>query len=112
VTDTLRMTPINLLEVTTRAVRAGRIIESLSLAMPALADLWRQVDGALSDVQVLAAEISQLRDSLTASWIDRANLAAAGRATISAYRGGEDDPLSYLRDELLAQGFGTERSGA
>jgi hypothetical protein len=112
VTDTPRMKPINLPEVTSRAVHAGRIINSLSLAMPVLADLWRQVDCALSDVQVLASEISHLRDLLTACRIDRANLAAAGRATITAYRGGENDPLSYLRDELLAQGFGVERSGA
>jgi len=65
-----------------------------------------------SDIPGLAIEISRLRDSLTACRIDRANLAAAGRATITAYRSGESDPLSYLYDELLAQGFGTQRSGA
>lgn len=110
--DTPRTNPINLPEVTSRAVRAGRIIASLSLAMPASTGLWRQVDGALADIPILAAEISRLRDSLTACRIDRANLAAAGRATITAYRNSENDPLSYLHDELLAQGFGTQRSGA
>jgi hypothetical protein len=112
VTDAPRTNPINLPEVTSRAVRAGRIITSLSLAMPASVGLWSQVDGALADIPVLAAEISRLRDSLTACRIDRANLAAAGRATIAAYRSGESEPLSYLHDELLAQGFGTQRSGA
>jgi hypothetical protein len=111
-TDTPRTNPINLPEVTSRAVRAGRTITSLSLAMPVLADLWRQVDGALADIHLLADEISRLRDSLTACRIDRANLAAAGRATITAARSGESDPLSYLHDELRAQGFGSQRSGA
>ena len=32
-------------------------------------------------------------------------------ATIAAYHDGEPDPLSYLRDELHAQGFGTGRGG-
>jgi hypothetical protein len=112
VTDTPRTNPINLLEVTSRAMRASRIVTSLSLAIPASAGLWREVDGALSDIPVLAAEISRLRDSLTDCRIDRANLAAAGRATIKAYRSGESDPLSYLHDELLAQGFGIQRSGS
>ena len=49
------------------------------------------------------------RERLTAVRLDRANLAAAGRATIAAYHDGEPDPLSYLRDELHAQGFSTER---
>jgi hypothetical protein len=112
VTDTPRTNPINLLEVTSRAERASRIVASLSLAMPTLTGIWRQMDGALSDIPILATEISGLHDSLTASRIDRANLAAAGRATITAYRSGENDPLSYLHDELVAQGFGTQRSGA
>jgi hypothetical protein len=112
VTDTPRTNPINLLEVTSRAKRAVRIVNSLSLAMRTLADLLRQMDSALSDIPSLAAEISGIRDSLTACRIDRANLAAAGRAAITAYRNGENDPLSYLHDELLAQGFSTQRSGA
>jgi hypothetical protein len=112
VTDTPRTNPINLLEVTSRAERASRIVTSLSLAMPTLAGVWRQMDGALSEIPILASEISGLRDSLTACRIDRANLAAAGRATIAGFRSGETEPLSYLYDELLVQGFGTRRSGA
>ena len=112
-TDTPRTNPINLPEVTSRAVARGPHHRQLLAApCPRCADLWRQVDDALADIPILAAEISRLRDSLTACRIDRANLAAAGRATITAYRNGETDPLSYLHDELHAQGFGTQRSGA
>jgi hypothetical protein len=37
--------------------------------------------------------------------LDRANLAAAALASIAAQHDGEPDPLSYLRDELRAQGY-------
>jgi hypothetical protein len=107
VPETPRTSTINLLEVSTRAEHARHIITGFSLAAPILTDLWRQVDDALSDIPALAAEISRLRAWLTACRIDRANLAAAGRATLAAYHNGEPDPLSYLRDELRAQGFGT-----
>jgi hypothetical protein len=106
VPDTPHISPINLLEVSNRAQKARHIITGFSLATPTLADLWRQVDDALSDVHALAAEITGLRYRLTGSRIDRANLAAAGRVTITAYGNGESDPLAYLRDELHAQGFG------
>ena len=105
--DTPRTSPINLLEVSTRAEHARHIVSGFSLATPTLADLWRQVNDALSDTPALAAEIGRLRDWLTVCRIDRANLAAAGRVTIAAYHNGEPDPLAYLRDELRAQGFGT-----
>jgi hypothetical protein len=41
--------------------------------------------------------------------LDRANLAAAAFATIAAHQDGEPDPLSYLRDELGAQGHDPNR---
>lgn len=110
--DTPRTSPINLLEVTTRAEHAHHIITGFSLAMPTLADQWHQVDEALSDIPLLAQETSRLRDWLIACRIDRANLAAAGRATITAHRSGDPDPFSYLDDELLAQGFGASRGDA
>lgn len=105
--DTPRISPINLVEVTNRAQDARHIIAGISLSMPALASPIRQVDDALSDIPIMAAEITSLHDEVTAARIDRANLAAAGRATIVAYRRGELDPLSYLDDELIAQGFAT-----
>jgi hypothetical protein len=102
----------NLLEVSTRAEHARRIITGFSLATPNLTDLWRQVGDALADIPILVMEITSLQGRLTACRIDRANLAAAGRIAIAAYRNGESDPLAYLQDELLAQGFSTGRREA
>jgi len=82
-----------------------------AISSPVSRSLWRQVDDSVSDVRVLAAEIARLRDRLNACRIDRANLAAAGRVTITAYNNGEPDPLACLRDELHAQGFGARGQG-
>jgi hypothetical protein len=102
----------NLPEVSTRAERARYVITGFSLATPNLADLWRQVNEALSDIPGLTAEVASLRVWLTGCRIDRANLAAAAPVTIAAYRSGETDPLACLRDELHAQGFGVGRENA
>jgi len=107
--NTPRISPVNLLEAATRADTARHIIAGFSLAFPALGAYWRQVDDALADVPALAAEITRLNARLAACRLDRADLAAAGRATIAAYLDGEPDPLGYLRDELHAQGFGIPR---
>jgi hypothetical protein len=109
VPETPSTSTINLLEVSTRAEHARHIITGFSLAAPTLTDLWRQVNDALSDIPILTTEITGLRARLTACRIDRANLAAAGRIAIAAYHNGEPDPLAYLQDELIAQGFGTDR---
>ena len=100
--------PIDLLEVSTRAEHARHIITGFSLTAPTLADVWRQVTDALADIPNLSAEIVSLRARLSASRIDRANLAAASRVAVSAYLNGETDPLFYLLDELHAQGFGAD----
>jgi hypothetical protein len=100
---------INLLEVSTSAEHARHIITGFSLVAPTLADLWRQVNEALSDIPILATEVADLRARLTACRIDRANLAAAGRIAMTAYRNNERDPLAYLQDELIAQGFGADQ---
>jgi hypothetical protein len=76
-----------------------------------LAGLWQQISHSLSDVPILTAEITRLDSELRIVRLDRANLAAAGRATLSAYRTDEPDPVSYLRDELDAQGFGAGQRG-
>jgi hypothetical protein len=112
VTQTPNASTFNLLEVSTRAEHARHIIAGFSRAAPTLADLWDYVYDALSDIPDLTAEIAGLRERLTAIRIERANLAAAGRITIVAYHNGESDPLSYLRDELQAQGFRTDRRDA
>jgi hypothetical protein len=102
---------INLLEASTRAHTAQHIITGFSRATPNLADLWQQVSHSLSDIPILTAELTRLGAELTTVRLDRANLAAAGRATLAAYRLGEPDPLSYLRDELDAQGFSAGQRG-
>jgi hypothetical protein len=112
VPETPSTSPINLVEVTNRAEDARHTVASFAFSMPTLASLWRQTEDALSDIPVLATQITRLHDELTVVRIDRANLAAAARASIAAYHSDEPDPLSYLLDELLAQGFGTQRSGA
>jgi len=94
-----------LLEAYARAEHARHIIAGFALAAPTLAAFWRQVSDSLADVPLLAAEVTRLRAALTTIRIDRANLAAAGRATLEAWRDADPDPLSYLRDELAAQGF-------
>lgn len=63
------------------------------------------MDDALRDIPALATEVTGLRTQLAACRLDRANLAAAGQATITAHRHGETDPLAYLSDELQSQGF-------
>jgi len=109
VPETSRTSIMNLWEVKARADSAQHIIIGFSRAMPTLADLWQQVTHSLSDIPILAAEITRLRGELVVIRLRRANLAAAGRASLAAYGNRERDPLSYLRDELEAQGFGSQR---
>ena len=110
--ETSRTSTINLREVDARADSAAHIIAGFSRAIPNLADLWQQVTYSLSDIPVLIAEVTRLGAELTSVRLDRADLAAAGRATIAAWHDGEPDHLSYLRGELDAQGFGTQRRPA
>jgi hypothetical protein len=102
---------VNLLEVNARADTAQHVITGFSRAMPNLADLWQQITHSLSDIPILIAEIGRLGSELAIVRLDRANLAAAGRASLAAYRMGEPDPLLYLRDELGAQGFTAAQRG-
>jgi len=102
---------INIQEVNARAESAQHVITGFSRAIPTLADLWQQVTHSLSDIPILAAEVTRLGAELTIIRLDRANLAAAGRATLTADRAREPDPLSYLRDELDAQGFSAGQRG-
>jgi len=112
VPETPNARTINLLEVNGRAEHARHIIAGFSRAEPALAELWGHVYDALSDIPVLTSEIAGLRERLTAIRVERANLAAACRITIVAYHNGDLDPLSYVRDELQAQGFAADRGSA
>jgi hypothetical protein len=82
---------------------ARRIIAGFASAIPALSEMWQQVDRALADVPALGAVIARLTAELAGTRMDRANLLAAMRAAIGAHAAGETDPLWYLRDELDAQ---------
>ena len=104
--------PDDLPEVATRNRTARHIVAGFSTAFPTLADIWRYLDTALADSPALSAEITRLRAELAGARLDLANLAAAALATLTAHRDGEGDPLSYLRDELHAQGFGIHRGDA
>jgi hypothetical protein len=95
----------DLQEAISRNDHARRIVTGFSRATPALADLWQHIDHSLSDVPVLIAVITRMDGQLRAVRLDRANLAAAGRATLAASGDGDPDPLSFLRAELAAQGF-------
>jgi ABC-type transporter Mla subunit MlaD len=104
-TNTPLASPEFLQEANARSQHASHIVTGFSRATPALADLWQQIQHALSDTPILTTEITRLAAELGACRLERANLAAAGRATLNTHRAGGHDPLSYLRDELTAQGF-------
>jgi hypothetical protein len=82
---------------------ARRVVAGLAAEMPSLSGLWQQVDRALADVPALGTAFARLIVELAGTRIDRANLVAAMRAALAAHAEGEDDPLSYLRDELAGQ---------
>lgn len=66
------------------------------------------LQASADDVPALLSEVDRLWTQLARTRLRYANLAAAGRATLSATRDGEDpDPLSYLRDELAHPLTGT-----
>ncbi|GID61995.1 hypothetical protein [Actinoplanes couchii] len=54
----------------------------------------------IGDVPVLLAEVDRIARLLTRARWDFADLLAAARATLSADRDGEPDPLTYLRDAV------------
>jgi hypothetical protein len=95
-------TRISIQEAMTRNAAARDIVTGLSAAAPTLAEIWQHLERALADVPDLAAELTQLAAQLADTRLDRANLLAAMRATLTAHADGEPDPLSYLRDELEA----------
>ncbi|TDE39366.1 hypothetical protein [Actinomadura sp. 6K520] len=102
--DTPPHVKVNVQEVRTRNLAAREIVANLSAAMPSIEDLWLRLYAALADVPALVSEITRLASVLAKVRRDRANLVAAGRATLKAERDAEPDPLYYLRDELRAQG--------
>ena len=109
-TDTRRTRSNDLPEALTRNQTARQLAEGLADQLPA--DIWRSLTAAFADTPALAAEITELRAEVIGTRLDRANLAAAALATITAHHDGEQDPLSYLRDELRTQGYQPHRGRA
>jgi hypothetical protein len=99
--------PDNLQDVADRSRAALVIIAALATEQPN--QIWQYLTDAIADTSALAAEFATLCIQLAHERLDRANLAAAGLATIGAYEENEPDPLSYLRDELTAQGHDLRR---
>lgn len=99
---TLPYSSTDLQEVSTRNDHARRIVAGFASAMPAIADVWREIAGALNDTAALSAEITRLSAEVRNTRLDRANLLAAMRAALAAHADGEPDPMCYLRDELDA----------
>jgi len=97
---------LNLTEVRVRNENAFSIIRGFSRNFPALADVWQALNSALVDEATLILEITGLRAEVMNMRLHRANLIAAGLATLHAFRDGEDDALFYLRDELDSQQSG------
>ena len=99
---------IDLQEAINRSRTAHRIVANTwpDEALPQI--LRRNLHTALDSIPALVEEIDRLSTELRDTRIHRANLAAAARATLTAHHDGERDPLSYLRDELSAQGYDTE----
>ena len=81
----------DLQEAISRNSHARHIVTGFSRATPTLADLWQQIDHSLSDIPILTAEITRLDGQLRAVRLDRANLAAAGRATLAASQDGDPE---------------------
>ena len=103
--------PVSLPVAYARNDNARRVIAGFASAMPALSEMWQQVDRALADVPALGAVIARLTADLAGTRMDRANLLAAMRAAIGAHAAGEADPLWYLRDELDARQARSGRDG-
>ena len=91
-------------EITTRNDIARDIIAGFAAVTPTLTGVFRLIDTALADLPAVLADLGQARAELEAVRLDRANLLAAIRATLTADAEGEPDPLGYLRDELDAPG--------
>jgi len=103
---------IDIPDVMSRNQAARDVVSGFASAMPSLSVAWRHIDAALTDARDLATEVTRLSAELAAARLWHANALAAMRATISAQRDGEPDPLYYIRDELSAsQNLSETREG-
>jgi hypothetical protein len=90
--------------MTARNDIARDIIAGFAAVTPTLTGAFRLIGSALADLPAVLADLGRARAELEAVRLDRANLLAAVRATLSADAEGEPDPLGYLRDELNSAG--------
>lgn len=96
-------------EATTRHHRiTQRLTDLLTTTDPD--DIWPYLEAVLADIPAMAGLITRQSTDLAEARLNRANLAAAALAVIAATRDGEPDALSYLRDELQAQGHDTDET--
>ncbi|MBO2449042.1 hypothetical protein J4573_18205 [Actinomadura barringtoniae] len=84
---------------------ARETLAAIAESIAPLSEQWERINATLTDTPALISEIRHLRAEIEALRLNLANLAAAARATLAAYRDAESDPCSYLRDELSAQGW-------
>jgi hypothetical protein len=92
-TGTVPYSTVNIPEVMARNSAARDIVAGFASATPTLAAAWRHVGAALADCAALAADVARLAEELRTARLERANLAAAMRATLAADSDGETDPL-------------------
>ena len=102
---------IDIPEVMSRNQAARDIVSGFATATPTMAVAWQHIETALADAWDLATEVTRLSADLATARLLHANALAAMRATISAQRDGEADPLYYLRDELNAPQNRSEARG-
>ena len=95
----------DLQEVKTRNIIARGTLSAVADKYTGLSRMWERIYASLADIPRLVSEITDLRIEVKTVRLARANLAAAARATLAAHRDGEPDALSYVRDELTAQGW-------
>ncbi len=100
--DNAPYSAIDIPEIMSRNQAARDVVSGFASAAPTLSVAWQHIDAALTDARDLAAEVTRLSGELAAARLWHANALAAMRATISAQRDGEPDPLYYIRDELSA----------
>jgi hypothetical protein len=109
VTNTDPYSTVNIPEAMNRNRAAQDIVSGFARATPTLSPAWRYIETALADARDLATEVARLAAELADARLRYANAIAAMRATFSAQRDGEPDPLYYLRDELRASQNAPER---
>ena len=102
---------IDLPEVMSRNQAARDIVTGFASATPTLSTAWQRIEAALTDARDLATEVTRLSAELAAARLWHANALAAMRATISAQRDGQPDPLYYPREERGAPQTPAEAHG-